>query len=303
MDGAERVKAWLTAGLFQTMVMQAAFARAALAKTGFIMNDTTAIDAWESGEFYERYIGRWSRRIAPSFLSWLRIPSGRQWLDVGCGTGALGSAIHDHCAPVWLAGVEPSAGFCSVARRNLAGRALVEAGDAAALPLTDSSVDVTVSGLVLNFVPDAHAALREWMRVTRNGGTIAAYVWDYAGCMEMLRHFWNAAIELDRPAARLDEGTRFPICNPDALAALFTGAGLPHADITSIDIVTSFASFDDYWMPFLGGQGPAPTYVMTLRESARERLRARLQDSLPVRPDGSIKLLARAWAVKAINAK
>ena len=178
------------------------------------MADKQVSDSWERGSPYEQYIGRWSRQVAPEFLSWLGIPSGRKWLDVGCGTGALCAAIVDRCSPASVAGVEPSEGFRRTATENLAGRVLLCQGSATAIPLDDGSVDAVVSGLVLNFVPAQPAALAEMARVTRRDGTIAAYVWDYAGKMELMRFFWNAAVELDPDASSLDEGVRFPLCQP-----------------------------------------------------------------------------------------
>jgi len=256
-------------------------------------------DTWESGSPYERYVGRWSRRIAPPFLSWLDIPAGRRWLDVGCGTGALCAAILDRCSPASVAGIEPSEGFLRSAKENLGDRAVLQQGSATAIPFGDASVDVVVSGLVLNFVPDQRAALVEMTRVTANGGAIAAYVWDYAGKMELMRCFWDAAVELDPAAASMDEGLRFPLCRPEALEKLFAGAGLKGVEVRPIDIPTPFADFDDYWQPFLGGQGPAPAYAMSLDETARARLRDRIRERMPAAASGAISLTARAWAVRA----
>jgi len=267
------------------------------------MDPRQVSDTWERGSPYERYVGRWSRQVAPRFLSWLSIPPARKWLDVGCGTGALCAAIVDQCAPSSVAGVEPSEGFLRTAQENLAGRATLHQGSATAIPLGDASVDVVVSGLVLNFVPDQRAALVEMARVTTQGGTIAAYVWDYAGKMELMRYFWDAAKALDPNAAKLDEGPRFPICRPEALKELFASAGLGAVEATSLDIPTPFADFDDYWQPFLGGQGPAPAYAMSLDETARAQLRDRIKARLPAAADGSISLVARAWAVRATVAK
>jgi SAM-dependent methyltransferase len=257
-------------------------------------------DTWQQGDPYEQYVGRWSRRVAPPFLSWLGIGAGRRWLDVGCGTGALSAAVLDLCAPSSVVGVEPSEGFLEKARTALAGRAVLRRGTAADIPVESASVDVTVSGLVLNFAPDARAALTEMSRVTVPGGTIAAYVWDYAGKMELMRHFWDAAVELDPGASSLDEGRRFPLCRRAALGELFTDAGLGGVDVTAIDVATPFASFEDYWRPFLGGQGPAPAYAMSLDEAARTRLRDRVRAHIPPRPDGSLALTARAWAVRGV---
>ena len=263
------------------------------------MNQKPVSDSWERGSPYEHYVGRWSRQIAPLFLVWLSIPVGRRWLDVGCGTGALCATIVDRCAPASVDGVEPSEEFLRTTRESLAGRVSLHPGSATAIPLPDASVDVTVSGLVLNFVSDQPAALVEMARVTRAGGTIAAYVWDYAGKMELMRLFWDAAVALDPDAVKLDEGIRFSLCRPDALDKLFASAGLQHIEIKAIDIPTPFASFDAYWQPFLGGQGPAPAYVMSLHESARAHLRDSVRARLPVQADGSILLTARAWAVRA----
>jgi len=256
-------------------------------------------DTWERGDPYEQYVGRWSRQVAPMFLSWVRIPVARRWLDVGCGTGALCATIVDRCSPSWVAGVEPSEGFLKTAKANLAGRAVLHRGSATAIPLNDASVDVVVSGLVLNFVQDQRAALAEMARVSASGGTIGAYVWDYAGKMGLMRAFWDAAVELNPDAARMDEGVRFPLCRPEALAELFASAELKAVEVTAIDIPTPFASFEDYWHPFLGGQGPAPAYAMLLDETARARLRDCIRPRIPVQVDGSISLTARAWAVRA----
>ena len=255
-------------------------------------------DPWILGDAYEQYIGRWSRLVAPRFLAWLDVPRGQRWLDVGCGTGALLQTILDHAAPATAVGVEPSAGFLAAARERLGARAEVSQGDAASTGLADAAVDVTVSGLVLNFVPDAGAALAEMRRVTRRGGTVAAYLWDYAGRMELIRHFWDAAVELDPAAAAKDEGVRFPLCRRDTLGEAFTRAGLRGVAVDAIDVPTLFADFDAYWRPFLGGQGPAPGYAMSLDEAARRRLRDHLRERLPVAGDGSIALTARAWAVR-----
>jgi SAM-dependent methyltransferase len=260
-------------------------------------------DVWAAGELYEPYVGRWSRVVAQEFLAWLGVPSGARWLDVGCGTGALSAAVAAHCAPAALAGVEPSGGFRQTAARNLRGAATLHAGNAAAIPVGDGSFDAVVSGLVLNFVPDPQAALAEMARVARPGGTIAAYVWDYAGGMALIREFWDAAATLDARAATLHEGVRFPLCQPQALGELFSRAGLQGVATTALEVATPFESFDDYWQPFLGGQGPAPAYAMSLDEAARERLRERLRQRLPARPGGSIALTARAWAVQATSGR
>jgi hypothetical protein len=142
------------------------------------------------------------------------------------------------------------------------------------------------------------AALREMARVTASGGTVAVYVWDYAHKMELIRRYWDAAALIDAGAAQQDQGERFPLCRPEALAAALTDAGLRDVQGTALEITMRFADFDDYWQPFLGGQGPAPAHAMRLDERTRERVRERLRATLPLQPDGSIELHARAWAAR-----
>jgi hypothetical protein len=140
--------------------------------------------------------------------------------------------------------------------------------------------------------------LAEMKRVSAKGGVIGAYVWDYAGKMELMRYLWDAVVALDAGRSRFDEGLRFPLCRPDALAGLFADAKLEQVQVTAIDIATPFASFEDYWQPFLGGQGSAPAYVMSLDESARRLLRDTVKARLPVLADGSLSMSARAWVVQ-----
>lgn len=259
-------------------------------------------DVWAAGNLYEPYVGRWSRLVAREFLEWLAVPAQGHWLDVGCGTGALSAAVVAQCAPVSVTGVDPSAAFIEYARAHTHGPARFQLGDAQALPIESASVDAAVSGLVINFVPRPQAAAQEMARVTRPGGIVAAYVWDYAGRMELMRYFWDAAVELDPAARALDEGARFPLCEPAALAELFTGAGLLSVEGRAIEVPTTFHDFDDYWSPFLGGQGPAPGYAMSQGEPRRDALRELIRSRLPQAADGSIALVARAWAVRGRKA-
>jgi len=257
-----------------------------------------ASDNWARGDSYERYVGRWSRRVAPLFLDWLESRPGADWADVGCGTGALSAAILDRCQPSSVAGIEPSAGFLTTAQQNIAGRATLQQGSATAIPLADASVDYTVSGLVLNFVADQPAAIAEMSRITRPAGCVAAYVWDYSGKMELMQHFWDAAVALDANASPMAEKHRFPNCRPEPLRALFGNGGLDDVQVSPLDVDMHFTRFDDYWEPFLGGAGPAPVYVSNLDERSRSTLRERLRERLPIQADGSITLSARAWAVR-----
>jgi SAM-dependent methyltransferase len=259
-------------------------------------------DIWADGAAYEAYIGRWSRVIAYELIAWLAIAPGSRWLDVGCGTGALSQTILQHADPAAVQGIDRAAEYVAVARQQVQDtRAQFDTGDARTLPVETAAYDAVVSGLMLNFVPEPELAVRDMARAAREGGIVAAYVWDYAAKMQMLRHFWNAAVALDPGAHDLDEGRRFPLCHRQTLAELFRSAGLQAIEVRPIDIPTDFRDFDDYWSPFLGGQGPAPSYVMALSADQRAALRERLRQSLPVALDGSIPLVARAWAVRAVR--
>ena len=264
--------------------------------------DKARHDVWASGDAYEQYVGRWSRLVAKEFIPWLAIPEDRQWLDVGCGTGALSQTILTLANPKKVKGIDRSEDFVNTARSGVTHTQVEFAtGDAQDLPVESESYDAAVSGLVLNFVPQPDQMIGEMRRVVRDGGVVALYVWDYAGRMQMLRHFWNAASALDPAARELDEGWRFSICNPNSLKYLFEHAGLSQIEIRSIDVWAEFKNFDDYWTPFLGGQGPAPGYVMSLDEKRRTQLRERIYNSLPFALDGTIPLLLRAWAVKGVK--
>ena len=263
---------------------------------------TTQTETWASGAAYEAYVGRWSRLVAREFLRWLNVPADSRWLDVGCGTGALSQTILDQAAASHVTGIDRSAEQVAFARERVADeRAQFEVGDAQSLTVEPEAYHAVVSGLVLNFIPDPQHTVAEMVRVAKSNGVIAVYVWDYAGRMQLMRHFWNAAAALDSSARDLDEGRRFPLCQPEPLRALFQSAGLQDVEVHAIDIATDFQDFDDYWQPFLGGQGPAPGYVRSLSDEQRETLRERLRSALPFALDGSIPLIARAWAVRGFR--
>jgi SAM-dependent methyltransferase len=268
------------------------------------MAEASRHDAWQAGGRYEAYMGRWSRQLAPRFLDWLGAPGGLDWLEVGCGTGALSAAILARCNPKSLISIDPSEGFVATARAMVPdSRAAFQVGDVQALALETASRDVIASALVLNFVPDKQKALAEMKRVARAGGMVGFYVWDYPGRgVEFMHAFWNAATDLDRGALDLTEDRRFPYCTPDGLTGLVRGAGLTRIDCTPIEVATVFRDFEDYWHPFTLGAGPAPGYCVSLDPKARQRLKQKLHDSLPRREDGSIPLKATAWAVKAVAA-
>lgn len=259
-----------------------------------------AMQLWRQGDDYEPFVGRWSRLVAREFVPWLGVANGVHWLDIGCGTGPLTETILSLAAPESVVGVDLSADFVAFARsRSDDPRASFAVADAIDLPLPDGAVDAAVSGLVLNFVPDPTAAVREMARVLRPGGTLGIYLWDYAGEMQMLRHFWDAAVAQQSAALPHDEGVRFgALCQPTALDLLLREAGLTNIATTAIDVPTRFASFDDYWVPFLRAQAPAPAHVASLTDEDRGALRESLRQRLPIAADGAISLIARAWAVQ-----
>lgn len=256
-------------------------------------------DYWNSGIAYERFMGRWSTLVAQKFLSWLDIAPARTWLDVGCGTGSLTRRILESCQPKGIISIDSSTDFISHAGQSITHPSVhFKVGLAQSLELDSNSIDVAVSGLVLNFVPEPEKAVLEMARVTRPGGKIGIFLWDYAEGMQMLRYFWDAAVELDASARELDEGVHFPICREGQLESLFREVGLKQVDAAAIEIKTVFQNFDDYWQPFLGKVGSAPSYVMGMKQEDIQKLKEQLRRSLPFNPDGSISLTARAWAVK-----
>lgn len=260
-------------------------------------------DAWDDGAAYEPYVGRWSRLVASRFLGWLAIPPRGSWLDLGCGTGALTHSILATADPRVVVGCDRSAGFVAFAREHTSdARARFVVAEPPDLPRIDAGFDAVVAGLVLNFLPVPLEGVIAMMTRARSGGTVAAYVWDYTEGMQLLRVFWDTAVALDAAAQPLDEGMRFSLCRPAPLSQLFESAHLRAVTVQAIEVPTVFRHFDDYWTPFLGSQGPAPGYVMSLTPDRRARLRDALRERLPTGRDGTISLTARAWAVRGIVA-
>ncbi|HTM56700.1 MAG TPA: class I SAM-dependent methyltransferase [Pirellulales bacterium] len=258
-------------------------------------------DKWTVGESYEHFMGRWSRLLASRFVSWLPARPNAHWLDVGCGTGALGDAICATAQPASVVGCDLSQPLVEYARQHLVDpRISFVAAGIGQLPTRVGGFDCASSLLALNFFPNPEAAIEEMRSVAAPHGLVSACVWDYAGRMEFLRRFWDSAVAVDPGAAELDEGRRFSICQPDALETLFRRGGLRDIVCDSIEIPTRFSTFADFWTPFMGGTGPAPSYVATLESSRREALAAHLSRSLPRELDGAICLVAAAWAVRGV---
>ena len=245
------------------------------------------------------YVGRWSRLVGHQFIAWLDVVPGYVWLDVGAGTGILTQVILRDASPAKVVGVDLSKEYIEFARQQIRDyRVEFRVGDAADIIFESPQFDVSVAGLVLNFLPDPEHAVKSMVQAVRSGGVVAAYVWDYGGQMEMMRHFWDAAIKVDPSAEEADAGQRFTICRPDNLRSLFQSVDLREIDVITIDIQTPFQDFDDYWLPFLGAQGSVSKYLRSINDETRTALRNQLQSQLLTTPDGAIRLVARAWAVK-----
>lgn len=256
-------------------------------------------DSWTSGDQYERFMGRWSNLISLKFLTWLSIPSESIWLDLGCGTGSLTKLILEKYKPKEVISIDSSSEFIMYAKQSIINpNVRFQIGEAQELELESKSVDATVSALMLNFVSKPEKAIAEMIRVVKPGGTVGIFLWDYSKGMEMLRYFWDAAIELDIRAKEHDEGIRFPLCQEGQLETLMKSSRLKKVTAIPIEATIIFKNFDDYWLPFLGNVGPAPSYTMNLMEKNRQQLKNKLRDSLPAAQDGSITLMAKAWAVK-----
>ena len=254
-----------------------------------------------NAEVYERFVGRWSRLVAPQFLNWLNVPKELGWLDVGTGTGVLSQAILDQVLPTKLIGIDASSEYVHLARERIKdNRVEFQVSDATNLEF-EQRFDVAVAGLVINFIPEPEKMLLSMQQAVKSGGLIGIYVWDYSGKMEMMRYFWDAAISLDPVASEMDSGKRFTICRPEALRTLFQEVGMEEVEVTALDVECHFQDFDDYWLPFLGAQGSVSRYIQSLNETQRTALRAQLLNQLPINNDGTIDLIARVWAVKGIT--
>jgi ubiquinone/menaquinone biosynthesis C-methylase UbiE len=256
-------------------------------------------DRFSDAEAYESYVGRWSRLVAQEFIAWLDAAPGQAWLDVGAGTGVLTVAILQIASPSRVLAVDLSPEYIEFARQRMRDdRVEFRVGDAVSIAFESPEFDLSVAGLVLNFLPAPQQAVQHMAQAVGSGGTVAAYVWDYSGQMEMMRHFWDAASKVDPSAHEMDAGQRFTLCKPDNLRSLFQAVGLTAVEVIPIDIQTRFTDFDDYWTPFLAAQGSVSRYLRGLSEDTRTALRDQLQRQLPTSDDGAIPLVARAWAVK-----
>lgn len=251
-------------------------------------------------ESYERFMGRWSRLVAPRFLTFSNLPERGRMLDVGCGTGALAFTIAEKKPEASVVGIDTSKEYVAyaISKNRFATRATFAVGDAQQLRYPDATFDAALSLLVFNFIPDSKKALLELRRVVSPGGPIAAAVWDYSDNMKMLRAFWEAAVYADFEADKNDE-KHMPLCRQGELSALWKDGGLENIREQSIDIRMSFKSFADYWDPFLLGQGPAGLYTKGLTPQKVQTLRNEVKRRLDVsNENASFTLPARVWAVR-----
>ena len=267
---------------------------------GVLLGGSGGQDAiFSEARAYERFMGRWSRSLAPLFVRFAGVRDGDALLDVGSGTGALTAAVAKIAPSSRIVGIDPAAPYVALAQSQL-GSSLIqfEVGDAQQMRFDVATFDRTLSLLVVNFIPDSRKALREMKRVTKPSGTIAAAVWDYGEGMEMLRAFWDEAVALTPANAAKDE-RHMPLCRRGDLTALWRDEGLQDVVEEALTIETRFASFDDFWAPFLEKQGPAGGYAASLTAEGREALRLRLRRRLlGAGPDKVIVMHARAWAVR-----
>jgi SAM-dependent methyltransferase len=252
--------------------------------------------AWfeKPADAYDRFIGRYGPALAEAAIARVGLADGSRVLDVGCGPGPLTFALADALGAERVAAVDPSEPFVRACSERVPG-ADVRVASADRLPFEDGAFDATLSQLVLNFLPDAEAGLREMSRVTRRGGVVAATVWDYAGEMRMLRAFWDAALEIDpESAGPFDEGRRMAYCRPEELEQLWGEAGLTEVETDGVMVTASYEDFDDLWAPFMTGVGPAGAYASSLADESQRALREAYHRRLGS-PEGAFELTARAW--------
>jgi len=255
-----------------------------------------------NAEAYDRFMGRWSRLVAPLLVDFGNVPETGRVLDAGSGTGALAFAIAERRPGVHVTGIDPSKEFinCVADQNPFSDRLSFEVGDAQDLHFADATFGACLSLLVFNFIPDAARALREMRRVTRSRGWISAAIWDYGEQMRMLRVFWDAAADLDPHAEKLDE-KHMPLCRAGELSELWRQGRLEQVEEQPLNITMSFDSFEDYWQPFLLGQGPAAVYLRSVEENFLRELRNAVQRRLSVSSDDEpFALPARAWVVRGM---
>ena len=249
-----------------------------------------------SADAYERHVGRYGSQLASALIDFAGIEPGMRALDVGCGPGALTAALVERLGPANVSAVDPSEPFAEACGTRMPG---VEVAVAAAesLPFGDGAFDASLSQLVVNFMRDAAAGVREMVRVTRPGGVVASCVWDYAGEMTLLRAFWDAArkVDPDRGAAA-DEGIVMAWCGDGELAELWSTAGLRDVRFGPLVVRARYADFEDLWSPLPSGVAPSGAFCKSLDSDGQAALHDAYRRRLGL-GDGPFELSARAWAV------
>jgi SAM-dependent methyltransferase len=254
-------------------------------------------ETFRAAAAYDRAVGRYGASLAAELIAFARIEPGIRALDVGCGTGALTASLADLLGAENVAGAEPSEPFAEACRARVPGVEVVVAG-AEELPFAGGAFDAALSQLVLNFMRDAEAGVREMTRVTRPGGVVASCVWDYAGEMTLLRAFWDAARDVEpERAAAADEGVVMRWCTEDELRGLWEAAGLVGVRTASLTARAVYESFEDLWAPFPSGIAPSGAFAASLGEEGRAALRDAFRRRLGV-GDEPFELTARAWAAR-----
>jgi SAM-dependent methyltransferase len=252
-----------------------------------------------SADAYDRLVGRYSPQLASALIGFAGVQPGTRALDVGCGPGALTAALARLLGAERVSAVDPSEPFAEACRQRLPGVDVAVAG-AEALPFADGVFDSVLSQLVVNFVADAEAGVREMARVTRPGGIVASCVWDYAGEMTLLRAFWDAAREVDPDrAAAVDEGVVMRWCADGELAELWRAAGLRDVRFGPLVVSATYTDFEDLWSPLPTGVAPAGAFCASLEADRRAALHDAYRRRLAV-GDGPFELTARAWAVAGV---
>jgi len=252
-----------------------------------------------NAQAYERFMGRWSRLVAPQLLEFTNVPGKGLFLDVGSGTGTLAFALAEKRPQAHVRGIDPSKEYVAYAnsRNAFPDRVSFEEGDAQELRFAAASFDGSLSLLVFNFIPDPGKALREIRRVTKPGAPISAAVWDYGDGMRMLRAFWDSVVSIDASAGVLDE-RRMPLCRAGELTELWRLGGLENVHEQPQTVTLRFVSFADYWDAFLLGQGPAGAYVRSLSPDQVRALRAEVKRRVsPSAENSPFSLPARVWSV------
>jgi SAM-dependent methyltransferase len=247
-----------------------------------------------SADAYMRFMGKYSEPLAARFADLAGIRSGQRVLDVGCGPGALTAQLASRTGPDAVSAVDPSPSFAAAVRERLPG-VDVRLSAAEKLPFPEGAFDAALAQLVVHFMADPVAGLREMSRVTRPGGVVAACVWDHAGERGPLTPFWSAVRELDPDA--VDESSLAGVRDGD-LARLFAEAGLGRTQATTLTVRVRHATFEQWWEPFTLGVGPAGSYVASLAPDRRTALRERCRSLLPAT---SFQTSATAWAATSVT--